>query len=211
MNRKSLRRVLVFPYRYRSANVLLTLFLVLSLGSGTIAQVQAQGGSELQRAEVGTVKFIVPEGFQLEQTESRRLAFMRSRSNPLGLFVTIAERQLNDQYLTDLSDNLVTQLHPGADGFKWKLLGTLEPSLSRFQANRGVIKGLKGTTFVQVDYVVVKVQDQDIVIGSIAQFGEERTATFLFDLEGREYSVPGWQALFRLISSVTGEKDNEQR
>lgn len=125
--------------------------------------------------------------------------------------MTICSCQLNDQYLTDLSDNLVTQLHPGADGFKWKLIGTLEPSLSRFQTNRGVIKGLKGKAFVQVDYVVVKVQDRDIVIGSIAQFGEERTATFLFEVEGREYSVPGWQALFRLISSVTGEKHDEQR
>lgn len=211
MNRMSLRQVLMFPHRYRSANVMLTIFLVLFLASGTIAQVQSQDGGELQRAEVGTVKFVVPAGFQLEQTESRRLAFMRSRANPLGLFVSIAEHQVNDQYLTDLSDNLVTQLHPGATGFKWKLLGTLEPSLSRFQTTRGVIKGLKGKNFVQVDYVVVKVQDQDIVIGSIAQFGEERTATFLFDVEGREYSVPGWQALFRLTSSVTGEKQNEQR
>lgn len=205
MKRKSLRQVLLFPHRYCSANVLLAIFLVLSPGSGTIAQ----GPGDL--AEVGTVKFVVPAGFQLEQTESRTLSFMRNRSEPLGLFVTIAEQQVNNKYLTDLSNSLVTQLHHGADGFKWKLLGILEPSLSRYQTHRGVIKGLKGKTFVQVDYVVVKVQDKDIVIGSIAQFGEERTAAFLLDVEGREYSVPAWQALFRLISSVTGEKDNELR
>lgn len=32
---------------------------------------------------------------------------------------------------------------------------------------------------------VVKVQNKDIVIGSIAQFDEERTARFLFDVEGK--------------------------
>jgi hypothetical protein len=154
------------------------------------------------------VKFVVPAGFQLEPSESHKLEFMRSRSESVGLFVTLAERQVNDKYLTDLSNELVARLRREQDRFRWKILGTLEPSLSRYQTNRGIIKGLKGKTFVQVDYVVVKVQNKDIVVGSIAQFGEERTATFLFDVEGREYSVLGWQALFQLISSVTGEIDN---
>lgn len=211
MNRKSLRQVLVFPLRYSSANVLLAILLVLSLGADTIRQGAAQGAGDIQLAEVGPVKFVVPAGFQLEHTENRGLSFMRNRSEPLAVFVTIAEYQVNDKYLTDLSSSLVTQLRPGTGEVKWKLLGTLEPSLSRYQTNRGVIKGLKGKTFVQVDYVVVKVQDKDIVIGSIAQFGEERTAAFLFDVEGREYSVTGWHALFRLISAVTGENVNERR
>lgn len=56
-----------------------------------------------------------------------------------------------------------------------------------------------------VDYVVVKAQEHEVVVGSIATFAEERDAKFLFDVEGREYSFFGWQALFQLIASVTGE------
>lgn len=206
MNRNSLRQVLIFPHRYCFANVPLAMFLVLCIGSGTIAQDPPPGAGNLQLAQLGAVKFVVPAGFQLEQTESLKLSFMRNRSEPLGLFVTIPEHQVNDRYLTDLAGSLVTRLRRGEAGFKWKVLATLEPSLSRSQTKRGVIKGLNGATFVQVDYVAVKVQEQDIVMGSIAQFGEERTASFLFDVEGREYSVAGWQALFQLIASVTGEK-----
>ena len=200
MNQKCLRRLLVI--------LLFGMFLIFSLGSGSIAQGPSQGVGDTQLAEVGTVKFVVPAGFQLQPSQNRKLAFMRNRSEPVGLFVTIAEHQVNNEYLTRLSSNLATRLHSGEDSFRWKILGTLEARLSRYQTNRGTIKGLKGKTFVQVDYVVVKVQDKDIVIGSVAQFGEERTATLLFDVEGKEYSVPGWQALFQLISSVTGEKDN---
>ncbi len=211
MSRESLRRVLVFPNRCSSANVFLAMFLVFSLGFRTVSQGSAQGVGDVQHGEIGGEKFAVPAGFQLEPGENHKLAFMRNRSEALGLFVTIAEQQVNDTYLTNLSRSLVTRLRHEEDGFKWKILETSEPRLSRYQTNRGIMKGLKGKVFVQVDYVVVKVKDQDIVIGSIAQFGEERTAPFLFNVEGREYSVPGWQALFQLISSVTGEKDDELR
>jgi hypothetical protein len=206
MNRKSLRQLLVFSHQYRFANVLLVMFLVCFFGWDASAQSPSRGAGEIQTAEVGGVKFVVPAGFQLEPSESDKLSFMRNRSEPLALFVTIAEHHVNDKYLSDLSSNLVTRLRRAENSFRWKLLGSLDSRLSRYQTNRGIIKGIMGKTFVQVDYVVVKVQDQDIVIGSIAQFGEERTATFLFDAEGREYSVPGWQALFQLIPSVTGEK-----
>ena len=82
-----------------------------------------------------------------------------------------------------------------------------EPRLSQYQTNRGIIKGLAGNTFLQVDYVVVKAQGKEVVVGSIAEFGEQRAAMFLFDAEGREYSFQGWEALFQLISSVIGEKE----
>src|ERR1041384_5497166 len=104
---------------------------------------------------------------------------MRNSSEPLAVFVTIAENQVDEKYLTDLSTNLVTQLLRGEVKFRWRVVGTLEPSSSRYQTKRGVIKGLNGKTFVQVDYLAVRVHDKDIVIGSIAKFGDERTATFL--------------------------------
>jgi hypothetical protein len=182
------------------------MLLVFSMCSVAVSQSPSQDAGHIQFAEIGGVKFAVPAGFQLEQIETHKLSFMRNRSEPLGLFVTIAENQVNDKYLTDLSSNLVTRLLRGENKFKWRVPGTLERKLSRYQTNSGTIKGIKGKTFVQVDYVVVKTHDKDVVIGSIAQFGEEQTATFLFDVEGREYSVTGWQALFQLIPSVTGEK-----
>jgi hypothetical protein len=207
MNQTSLRRVLTFPHRHCSTNVLVVMLLIFSLKSSSVSQSPLPDAGKTQLAEIGRVKFVVPVGFQLDQTESDKLSFMRNRSEPLGLFVTIPEHQVNDKYLTDLSSNLVNRLRGGEDRFKWKVLGTLEPSLSRYQTNRGIIKGLKGNTFVQIDYVVLKVLDKDVVIGAIAQFGEERTATLLFDVKGREYSVAGWQGLFQVISSVTGEKE----
>lgn len=207
MNQMSLRR-LFFPHRYCSINLLLALVLILSFESSNVSQTPSQNAGNIQLAEIGKVKFVVPVGFQLDQSESDKLSFMRSRSEPLALFVTIPEHQTNDKYLADLCSNLVNRLRSGEDGFRWKILRTMEPGLSRYQTSRGIIKGLKESTFVQIDYVIVKVLDKDVVIGSIAQFGGEHTATFLFDAKGREYSVPGWQALFQVISSVTGEKDH---
>jgi hypothetical protein len=134
---------------------------------------------------------------------------MRHSSEALGLFVTVPEQTRDDKYLTALSSRLASLLFHGADGFRWKVREALEPRVSRYQTTRGTIKGLKQRIFVQIDYVVVRAQDKDIVIGSISRFEEERTAPFLFDVEGSEYSVRGWEGLFHLISSVTGEKDNE--
>lgn len=206
MNQKSVRQRLVFPHRNCNLTVLLAVSLVFSISPVTVSKGQSQGSVDTQLAEVGGVKFLVPAEFQLEQSKSHKLSFMRSRSEPLALFVTIASDQVNEKYLADLAGYLVTQLRHRDDNFKWKILVTSQPSLSRYQTNRGVVKGLNGRTFVQLDFVVISIQNRDIVIGSIAQFGDERTATFLFDVEGREYSVQGWQALFQLIPSITGEK-----
>jgi hypothetical protein len=68
------------------------------------------------------------------------------------------------------------------------------------------VKGLNAKKFVQADYVVLKSHSRVLIVGSIAPFGDEREATFLFDTERREYSFAGWRALFHLIASITGER-----
>lgn len=206
---ESLRRASVVSHRYHSATLFLIL-MVFTVSLGSSPQASSQNVA-IQLAELQGVKFVVPHGFPLEQSETNQVSFMRNSSEPLGLFVTVLKQSIDDKYLTDLSRNVVGMLRPDEDGFKWNVRETVEPRVSRYQTQRGTIKGLKGKTFVQIDYVVVRAQGKEVVIGSIGQFGEESTGPFLFEVAGREYSVRGWQALFQLISSVTGEKDNEPR
>ena len=68
------------------------------------------------------------------------------------------------------------------------------------------MKGLNTKRFVQADYVVLKSHGRVLIVGSIATFGDEREARFLFDTESSEYSFPGWHALFQMIASITGER-----
>lgn len=196
----------MIPHRY-GYGALLLILLVLIARSNTVPQASSRSLLGTQPAEIQGLKFVVPDGFQLEQSETRKVSFMRNSSAPLGLFVTESGPRLDHTYLTELSTNLVRLLLREGGGFRWKIQETPEHRVSQYQTRSGTIKGINGTTFVQIDHVVVRAQDKDIVIGSIAKFGDEHAADFLFDVDGREYSVQGWRALFELISSVTGEKE----
>jgi len=168
----------------------------------------AQPAESTQNAEIGGVKFSIPKGFVLEQPFPDSTAFMESRTRETALFVAVPGTQaIDDKYLTKLSSGLVSRFAPRQDGFTWKILQ--RPStrpISSYQTNRGTTKGLSGNTFVQIDFVVVKAQGHEVVIGSIATFGAPQEAKYLFEVDGREYSVQAWEGLFGLIASITGEK-----
>ena len=185
--------------------VLATLVLLVDFVSS--AQRINPPSSTAQDARFSGVKFTVAKGFTLEETAGSGFAFMRHQKEPLGLFVSVPNvRQIDDQYLTDLSNKLVSRFLPQKSGFEWKMLRFSNPKYSAYQTTTGAGKGLKDLTYVQTDFVIVKAQKHDIVIGSISVFDATRLARHMFDVDGREYSFTGWAGVFEVLASITGEK-----
>lgn len=189
------------------ATVFLAISILFSTSSGRAQQVSSQCLEPEKAAEIASVKFMLPQCFKLERATDNRVAFMRHRTDRLALFVVVTDRQVDDSYLTNLSNKLVSRLLPQQHGFSWKILRqTSDRKLSIYQISHGTAKGLNAKKFVQADYVVLKAQGRDVLVGSIATFGTRAEAKYLYEVEGRsEYSFTGWQGLFQLIASVTGE------
>jgi hypothetical protein len=186
---------------------LLAIAIVFSTSSGRAQQVSSQCSGPEKAAEVAGVKFMVPQCFKLERTADDRVAFMRHQTDQLALFVVVTDRQADNSYLTNISNNLVSRLLPQQRSFSWKVLRqTSGRKISGYETSRGVAKGFNEKIFVQTDYVALKAQGHDVIIGSVAKFGTRAAAKYLYEAERSEYSFPGWQGLFHLIASVTGER-----
>ena len=201
-----------FPIK-QSFGLRLTILIILVASSlltankiSSAQRVSSQSPNTEKSTTVSGVKFIVPKDFRLEESLNSGFAFMRHESEQLALFIAVPNQQVDDAFLTNLSSEAVVQLLPQQDGFTWKILRHSEPKMSRNQSMRGTTKGLNNQRYVQADFVVVKVQHQEIVLGSISVFGNEKDAKYHFDIEGIDYSFIGWEGLFKLIASVTGEK-----
>jgi hypothetical protein len=199
-----------WPYFAKTSIILLISCTLFAVTLSSAQQVSSQGPDRRKAVEIAGVKFVSPPDFELEHSPATNVAFMRHTAQQIALFVTVLDRQVDDKYLTDLSSGLVSRFLPERHGFEWKVLqGHSDCRKSIHQTGCGTTKGLNAKTFVQIDYVVVKAQGHDIIVGYIAAFGDERDAKFLFDVDGREYSFLGWKSLFHLIASVTGEKFDE--
>ena len=192
------------PFRSKLPATIVVAIFMLALNGSSAQQMFSQ---EAERdAEIAGVKFAVPKDFKLESVAAG-VAFLRHETSKLALFVAVPQQQVSEQYLSDLSDTLVKQLLPQQNGFAWKVLPrNSDRKVSVNQTGEGTVKGLNAKTYVQADYVVLTSNGRVLIVGSIAPFGDERTARFLFDHEGREYSFAGWRALFQLIASITGER-----
>jgi hypothetical protein len=186
-------------------------FVILSLGSAT-AQLPSQDPGHKENAEVARVKFSVPNSFNLEKSSNLRVAFMRHEEYDLGLFVAVPEKQVDDTYLTSLSNTLVSQLVPKEKDFRWKVLPSASDSkVSKFQTASGNTKGFNDKKFFQTHYITVNVKGHEILVGYITQLGEyNNSAKYLFDLKDiGGMSMPGWYAQAHILASVTGEKYEE--
>ena len=195
---------IAFRWRAGKAAIIVVAIYIFALNGSSARHVSRQ---EAKRdAEVAGVKFAVPKDFKLESVDAG-VAFLRHETSELALFVAVPQQQVSDQYLNDLSQTLVRQLLPQQKGFAWKVLPrNSDRKVSVNQTGAGTVKGLNAKKFVQADYVVLKSNGRVLIVGSIAPFGDEHAARFLFDVEGREYSFEGWRALFHLIASITGER-----
>jgi hypothetical protein len=173
------------------------------------AQLPSQDPGHKEDAEVAGVKFSVPNSFNLEKSSDSRVAFMRHKEYDLALFVTVPGQQIDHKYLTSLSNTLVSLLFPKEKDFRWKLLPRESVrKVSKFQTAGGNSKGFNGKKFFQTDYIIVKVKDQEVLVGYITQLGQfSNNAKYLFDLEGvGGGSMPGWYAQAHILASITSEK-----
>lgn len=185
----------------------LVLFVLFTQCLISSAQRVAKHPSIEQSAKVSGVKFTVPKGFRLEQSSSSDVAFMRHEKEDLALFVAVTKnQQVDDPYLIALSGGVVSQFLPQEQEFAWKVSRRPKLKFSAHQTSTGITKGLNDRRYVQTDFVAVKIQRQEIVVGSISTSHSGRDIRYRFDDEGSEYSFTGWGGLFQLISSVTGEK-----
>lgn len=189
--------------------ILTVIALLASCLSGS-AQHASTAADRLNRAyQVSGVKFTVPKGFRLQQDPHDSFAIMRHEKEDLALFVAVPTNQeLSDVDLMSLSKKAISKLVLNEEEFKWKISRHSEPKLSSRQSFRGVTKGLNNQRYVQTDFVVLKVQQRQIVLGSVSMSNISNEAQHFFDVEGYEYSTSGWEGLFELISAVTGESVN---
>ena len=190
----------------------LTFVLVVSCFEVAPAQLPSQDPGHKEDAEVVGVKFSVPNSFNLEESSDSRVAFMRHKKYDLALFVAVPEKQVDDNYLTSLSNTLTSQLFPKEKDFRWKLLPSdSDKKVSKFQVASGNTKGFNGERLFQTDYIAVKVKDREILVGYITQLGQfTDNAKYLFNLKGvGGMSMPGWYAQAHILASVTGEKYEE--
>ena len=189
-------------YSAKSRQYVLALILMFFCFDGYVAQQHSQAGPK-QNSEIAGVQFSTPPDFKLEQTSTPRVAFMR---NPeISLFVAVPDKQIDDKCLTDIS-NVVSGILTEQDAFVWKIRPATDPRVSNYQIKRGITKGRNAKTYVQTDYVVLKIHGQEIVVGLVGTYGEGLKSAYHFEYEGAGYSFVGWRALFQLISSITGEK-----
>ena len=128
------------------------------------------------------------------------------RNPEISLFVAVPEQQADDKYLIELS-NVVSRMLLDQEGFAWKIRPAGAPSMSNYQVARGNTKGLNAKTYIQTDYVVLKVQDRLLVVGAVGTYDGLKSA-YQFEFEGAEYSFTAWRGIFHLISSITGEEKN---
>lgn len=194
-----------------AAVTLLVACAALGAGVSSARQTPPQGAQGGRAAEVAGLKFVVPPDFSLRQISGSDLAFMSNAARDVALFVAVPGRTVDDEYLSGLAENLSRHFLPQEKGFTWKIFEqAVERKVSSSQTRGGTVKGLNAKKFVQVDYVVLEVRGRLVVVGLIATFGDGRAGKFLFDVDGREYSVHGWLGLFHLIASVTGERHEDR-
>ena len=173
------------------------------------AQLRSQDPGHKENAEVAGIQFSVPKSFTLESSSDSRVAFMRHNKYDLALFVAVPEQQVDDKYLTALSNTLVSKLLPKHEAFRWKLLPSESDSkVSKFQTSSGNTKGFNDKSLFQTDYITVRINEREILVGYITQLGQfSNDAKYLFDLKGvAGMSMPGWYAQAHVLASVTGEK-----
>lgn len=183
-------------------------FLVLCLSSSA-AQLPSQDPGHKEDAQFAGVNFSVPNGFNLEKSAEPRIAFMRHKKYDLALFVAVPEGAADDNYLTSLSNSLVSHLSPNDKEFRWKmLLDGPDSKVSKFQTASGSTKGFNGKKFFQIHYITVNVKDHQFLVGYITQLGQHgNNQRFLFESEGEGgMSMPGWYAQAHILASITGEK-----
>jgi hypothetical protein len=135
---------------------------------------------------------------------------MSYNRNQLGLFVAVPETPLNDEYLTSLTKTIAGLFLADIKDFTWRVVpSTRMRKVSKFQTGSGYGKGLARKTYVHIEYVAVKVENREVLIGYILKSGPEYESSAKVIYEGDDeglFSMPAWYAQAHVIASVTGER-----
>jgi hypothetical protein len=161
-------------------------------------------------SSVGDVKFSVPKEFELHGSPGVGLAYMFNTPYKIGLFVAAPETAVNDEYLASLTKAIAGLFLADIKDFTWRVVPSNgKHRVSKFQTASGFGKGLARKTYVHIDYVAVKVENRNVLIGYILKSGAdfESSAKVLYEKDDQGlFSMPGWYAQAHVIASVTGEK-----
>ena len=161
-------------------------------------------------SNVGDVKFSVPKEFELHNSPGAGLAYMFNAPYKIGLFVAVPETPVNDEYLASLTRTIAGLFLAGITDFTWRVVPSNgKHKVSKFQTASGFGKCLARKTYVHIDYVAVKVENRDVLIGYILKSGAEfeSSAKVLYEKDDEGlFSMPGWYAQAHVIASVTGER-----
>lgn len=179
------------------------MFMSLSFSYTAAQRLHITAGQSAE-TKVAGITFSVPQGFKLEQSSDARVAFMRHPE--ISLFVAVPNKRVDEKYLIDLSKGLASKLLSQQQGLVWKVQPAGLPKMSRYQISRGSTQGLNAESYVQIDYVILKIRGHEAVVGSIGTYGEGQEAAHFYYYGGLAYSFTGASGRFHLISSITGEK-----
>src|SRR5215813_1145753 len=179
--------------------------LLLIVASSVSAQLPSQDPGHKEYAEVAGVKFSVPKRFDLQKSSDHNIAFMLRAEYGLGLFVAVPDGKFDDAYLTNLSNIVAAKLFPQDSGFNWKTLPhPLSEKVSDFEVATGNTKGFIPKKLVQTDYIVLNVNERNVIVGYVNRLGGDSDAKYLFDLKGPAgMSMPDWYAQAHVIASIT--------
>ena len=182
--------------------------LCLFVAAPCWAQLPSQDPGHKEYSEVAGIKFSVPKRFDVQKPATSNVVFMLRAEYELGLFVAVPDAQVDEKYLTDLSNTLASKLLPKENGFQWKLLpDRSDKKVSDFQVGGGNTKGLNGKKLIQTDYILIDVKGRKAIVGYITKLGRDSDGQYLFDLKTPAgMSMPGWYAQAHIIASITGEK-----
>lgn len=186
--------------------ILISLLVTSALVSNSGVAV-GQASSPRETGAIGKIKFSIPAGFQLQPPRDSDVAIMKANTYEGGLFIATLERSTpSENDLLGISGYLVAEFFPQQTGFSWKVLPkTSIPKLSVHQRNQFVVKAVNENKFVQAEFVLLRLQKKNFLVGLVTRFGSERESRFLYEVDGTEYSFQGWRGLSELLDSIKAE------
>ena len=182
------------------------IFTVFAVGVFAQTVLSQDPGSQ-RRALIGNLNFSVPKGFNIQEQNKSGIAFMKHSKYPVALFVAVSDKSIDEQFIQNTSKTAVSLFLPKENNpFKWKEWKDASKT-SKFQTISGGIKGFNKNTFVQTDYVVLKVKEKEVLVGYIMADDTVVDTQYLMNLEGEAgASMPGLYAQAHIIASITGER-----
>jgi hypothetical protein len=202
----------------RSSRLRLFLVLVIcsfaDLSSGlclSFGQESPRQDSRKLSCNAGNLNFACPEGFKLIPAGSQQdLALLFKKKYGLGLFVVAPGAEFDERRLmTDVTKTALANFFPKeSQAFSWRPMN-YSGSVSKYEVGGGMAKGFNGKLSVVIKYRRIRVNEKDIFVGYVAEFGKGGEAKQFFEGAGYGDSLAGCNEAVEVIYSITNEKVDE--